>query len=703
MAETPSDKTCPLAYCQVLQGSLDELLSREWLITNGMGGYASGTVIGANTRRYHGLLVSPNRPPLERAVLLSGMLERVILPDGVVELANFEFNHAIHPRGFEHLKEFDYSIAPPRPWVQFVYQLGEVELTKRIIMFCGHPLSCIEYRLDAPGDPLIQVDFLPMFACRDFHGLRRRRMGEVFDIDVDPRCAVWLADRIDRDLSVALIPHAEEPAQVVRYDHQPDWWFNFRYRVEAERGQPCGEDLFSPGWWRTRLRPGGKLTWAAVANSTGLVDAYNLLGMATDAPASSGAEDADLVGRQLGHAADQFIVQRDRAGGKRSTTILAGYHWFGDWGRDTFIALPGLMVCRSRHAEALEVLRTFAEKQHDGLIPNRFSDYGDACEYNSIDASLWFIHAADQYIQASGDQDCWETILGPACAGVVRAFEQGTAFETRVDEDGLVRCGNPTTQVTWMDAKQGDTVFTPRHGKPVEINALWYNALCILARRMAPIDSELAHRCSELAERVRQWFTPTFWNDRDRCLFDCVRDTEIDGSIRPNQIFAVSLPHSALPRDRQRAVVDCIETHLLTPYGLRSLSPKAPQYRGRYEGDAFSRDSAYHQGTVWAWLIGPFVEAYLRVNDFGESARQRAETLLQPLIDHLGQAGLGNISEIFDGDPPHTPRGCIAQAWSVAEILRVRCLIQTARAADEATERNRAKPERGRPAKTASS
>lgn len=685
MSHNQSGRACPKAFCNVLQGSLEELMTREWLITNGLGGYASGTVGGVNTRRYHGLAVCPQHPPLERIMLLSGMLEKVTMPGGPVELANFEFNHAIHPKGFEHLKEFDYSIAAPQPWVQFVYQIDDVEITKRVVMFTGKQSVRIEYRVDTPSDRSVQIDFLPMIACRDFHHLRRRRMGDVFDMDADPRCSVWLADKIKPELSMALIPHAEEPSQVVRFDQKPDWWLNFRYRAEAERGQDCGEDLHSPGWWRARLRPGGRLIWSIVPNSTSLIDAYNMIGAEAETLAvRHPPRSDDLVTRQLSDAADQFIVRRTGAGGKQYATILAGYHWFGDWGRDTFIALPGLMIARGRHDQARDVLRTFAEKQRNGLIPNRFSDYGDDCDYNSVDASLWFIHAADQYVRASGDEDSWREVLAPACAETIRAFDQGTEFDTAVDEDGLVRCGNPDTQVTWMDAKCGGVVFTPRHGKPVEINALWYNALCILAKRLMDTDAESANRCSELAWLVRKNFGPTFWNDRDKCLFDCVRQDEIDASIRPNQIFAASLPHTPLPPDRQRAVVECVAQHLLTPYGLRSLSPKDPKYAGTYQGDAFQRDSVYHQGTVWAWLIGPFTEALLRVNDFSQQARHRATALLQPLIDHLGNAGLGSISEIFDGDPPHAPKGCIAQAWSVAEVLRARHLIQDHQHSDNA-------------------
>ena len=677
MSDPPSNAACPLAVCQVLHGDLDELLSREWLITNGLGGYASSTVIGANTRRYHGLLVTAKRPPLERVLLLAAMLERIVLPDGAVELANFEFNHAVHPHGFTYLKEFDYDLAPPRPWVQFVYRVNDIELTKRVVMLRDRPIVCVEYRVDSPNDLPVQIDFLPLVAARDFHGLRRRRMGEVFEIDADPRCAVWLADTLDRDLSLGLIPNAEEPSQVIRFDRRPDWWFNFRYRAEAERGLPCGEDLFSPGWWRTRLRPGGKLTWSIVGNSTSLIDAYNVLGTAAELPTTPPTLVGDITSQELGYAADQFIVQRNRAGGKRSTTILAGYPWFGDWGRDTFIALPGLLLCTGRHAEAREVLTTFAEKQRNGLIPNRFSDYGDECDYNSIDASLWFIHAADQYVRITGDEEIWHRVLGPAGVALVRAFEQGTDFDTRLDDDGLVECGNPGTQITWMDAKHGDVVFTPRHGKPVEISALWYNALCVLARRLTQVDPDVARRCTELSEQVAERFAATFWNERERCLFDCVRGSEIDAGIRPNQIFAVSLPYSPLPPGRQRDVVACVDRHLLTPYGLRSLSPESPQYRPRYEGDTFGRDSAYHQGTVWAWLIGPFVEAHLRVSGFSDEARNRAREMLQPLIDHLGQTGLGSVSEIFDGDPPHAPRGAIAQAWSVAELIRARHLVET--------------------------
>jgi len=332
--------------------------------------------------------------------------------------------------------------------------------------------------------------------------------------------------------------------------------------------------------------------------------------------------------------------------------------------------LPGLLLLDRRLDEAREVLCTFASAQQDGLIPNRFSDYGDGCDYNSVDASLWFIHAAASYMDAGGEAGTWNRVLAPACERVVDAFAHGTRFDIRMDEDGLITAGNPTTQLTWMDAKQGDVVFTPRHGKPVEVNALWYHALCLLSRRSRNADTFAA-----MARRVAESYPAVFWNSQRKCLYDCVRPDKADDAIRPNQIFAVSLPHSALTPGQQAAVVACVRRHLLTPYGLRTLGPGEPGYRGRYGGTAFERDAAYHQGTVWAWLIGPFVEAFLRVNAFSDAAKARCRRMLGPLVRHLDDAGLGSVSEVFDGDPPHSPGGCPAQAWSVAELRRALALV----------------------------
>jgi glycogen debranching enzyme len=680
----------------------DAQVRREWLLTNGRGGFASGTVVGVPTRRYHGLLVASARPPLERWLLLSAMLERVTVNGRKYELANFEFDHAIHPHGFEHETDFATSNNLSLPWVRFVYQHEVMRLTKRIVLPKGRDEVWIHYRLEGPPGAQLTMDLMPYVAMRDFHGLTRafeggfrvQESGGAVSIDAGGPPRLWI-QTITRTGNVA------------PFERQPDWWYGFFYRQEAERGQDCHEDLFTPGFFSTSATGVIELSVRAVADFAPLdsmppVDPALAEKVADDpagdsaAPASRPAVtqgsprakplptasslqtahdgsviiDEQLVDDRLVEAADAFIVARRRADGTSSTTILAGYHWFGDWGRDAFIALPGLLLETGRFAEARKVLETFASAQQDGLIPNRFSDYGDGCDYNSVDASLWFVHAATLYCELSGDDDSWRTVLGPACRRVIDAFVAGTRYSIHMDVDGLVACGDPTVQLTWMDAKCGDVVFTPRNGKPVEINALWYHDLCALAQRVRTDDPTQAADYTELAARVKSSFARSFWNEASRCLYDVVRDRWSDRAIRPNQIFAVSLPHSPLSDVQQRAVLSAVECELLTPYGLRSLSWRDPVYRRRYEGDSFQRDSSYHQGTVWGWLIGPYVEAYLRLHDFSTPAKARMRERLLPLIAHLDEACIGSVSEIFDGDEPHTPRGAVAQAWSVAELLR---------------------------------
>ena len=646
-------------------------IKREWLITNGRGGYASGTTVGVPTRRYHGWLVAPARPPLERWLLLSSVLDCVSVAGQRVEFANYEFVHAFHPHGFEHQVDFTVTNALPMPQVCFAYEHDELRFNKRIILPHGRDEVWVAYQLQGPAGTEVSLELCPLVAMRDFHSLTRY---------FDPGFAVGQCDGQVHVDAAANGPRLwleairTDGGPAVAFDRQPDWWYGFMYREESARGQDDHEDLFVPGWFRARGVGSVEVVLRAVADFAGQ-DAMPHASMAV--PANTPIRETTREGRLL-EAAQAFVVTRRRADGTNSTTILAGYHWFGDWGRDTLIALPGLLLETQRFSEARQVLETFASAQQDGLIPNRFSDYGDGCDYNSVDASLWFLHAADAYCQASGDTFAWDALLGPACERIVEAFRVGTLFNIHMDDDGLVVCGDPSTQLTWMDAKHGDVVFTPRHGKPVEINALWYHGLCVLASRIKPVDPRRASQYAELASRVRASFAATFWNDELQCLYDVVQESRSDPAIRPNQIFAVSLPHSALSTKRQQAVVNCVRKELLTPYGLRSLAPGDPSYRGRYEGGFFERDGAYHQGTVWAWLIGPYVEAYLRVNKFSPSACSTMRKLLEPLIDHLDDACIGSVSEIFDGDSPHTARGCVAQAWSVAELLRAWHLSQPA-------------------------
>ena len=667
MSTATADMTEQATEAARLADDFDNQITREWLITNGRGGFASGTVLGIPTRRYHGLLVAAARPPLERWLLLSAVLERVGVSGRRHELANFEFDRIIHPRGYHHLTDFVVSNNPDTPWVRFVYAHDGLRLTKQVVLLRGRDEVSIRYRLEGPpGEPL-SLELCPFLAMRDFHGVTRAFDGSYPISEIREHVTV---DAFRTGPRLWLSVQRSDDGIPVAFERRPDWWYGFRYREESARGLDDHEDLFVPGWFRASGTGSIGVEFRATADFTPDLSAMPETRPARTPDASAaGGDSVDVEGR-LREAASAFVVARQRDGNHELTTILAGYPWFGDWGRDTFIALPGLLLETGRLAEARQVLEVFASAQRDGLIPNRFSDYGDGRDYNSVDASLWFVHAADAYVSASGDQDAWRQVLGPACHRVMDAFLAGTRFNIHVDHDGLVACGDESTQLTWMDAKCGNVVFTPRHGKPVEINALWYHGLCAMAERSAAHDPDQSARCGELAARVQHSFVETFWNPSGRYLFDVVRNGWADPAVRPNQIFAVSLPHSPLDRPQQGYVLTCVENRLLTPYGLRSLCPKHPSYSGRCTGGPFERDSVYHQGTVWGWLIGPYVEAYLRVHDFSDRAQAKMRGRLQPLIDHLDVIGIGSVSEIFDGDAPHTPGGCIAQAWSVAELLR---------------------------------
>lgn len=644
---------------------IEAALEQEWLLTNGRGGFASGTPLSIPTRRYHGLLVAAARPPLERWLLLAGMLERVYIKGQVYETACFEFSDKLHPQGFRSLQHFSFSNNSRTPWVRFVYHLDGGELVKEILMPRGRDEVLIRYRLETGPGKRAALEVGPLLAMRDFHSLTQAFEGgyAIQEIDGGYVTVDAYADGPRVWLSAAAPDHRE----AVQFRREPDWWYHFVYRKETARGLEDQEDLFLPGWFVAHGERAVECTIRAVA-------AFGSEMHDTPEPALPFAinaySSAPGVEERLRQAADAFVVKRSRSTGADLTTILAGYPWFGDWGRDTFIALPGLLLETHRFAEAYDVLKVFGSALKDGLVPNRFSDYGDGRDYNSVDASLWYIHAADAYCEASGDAAAWPAVLGPTCEQIVQAFMEGTRHRIHMDSDGLVSCGDPTTHLTWMDAKYGDIVFTPRHGKPVEINALWYHAICLMADRMEPHREEAAARYRQLASQVRGSFLATFWGNEEYGLHDVVRDGWQDISVRPNQIIAVSLAHSPLNASQQRTVLDVVTRELLTPYGLRTLSPSHPSYHGRYEGGMFERDQAYHQGTVWAWLIGPYAEAYLRVHNWSAEAKRLMREQLSALVTHLDDAGLGSINEIFDGDPPHRPHGSIAQAWSVAELLR---------------------------------
>jgi len=615
-------------------------LSREWLESNGLGGFASSTVCGRNTRRYHGLLTAALEPPVKRYSLLSKLEETLIVDGARFDLSSNFYVGAIHPRGDESLVDFRLD-----PWPVFAYRAGGVEIEKRLFLVRGENALVVEYELRVPR-PGVTLEVRPLVAFRDYHSTTR------WNEALDRRAGF-------EEGVVSVKPYATLPELHFAHnarDASPagDWYYHFEFPVERERGFEETEDLFNPF----------RLTFALDRPAT--VIASTERRRAEDA---SGLRDGERLrraalakGGPLAVAADHFVVERT---GKK--TVVAGYPWFTDWGRDAMIALPGLTLSTGRFADARAVLEAFAAAMDRGMLPNRFPDAGEEPEYNTADATLWFFEAARAYLAASGDEAFVRETLYDKLREALEWHVAGTRYGIRADDNGLLRCGEPGVQLTWMDAKVGDWVVTPRIGLPVEIQALWYNALCVAADFAARFDDpDTAKRALELAPRAKRSFLELFWNPALDCLYDVVDGDAKDSSIRPNQIFAVSLPYTMLDDEHAAKVVAVVERELLTPMGLRTLAPGDPNYRGRYEGGVLERDSAYHQGTVWPWLLGPFIDAWKRVHP-GEDASR----FLAPLHAHLEEACLGQISEIADGDAPHTPRGCFAQAWSVAELLRI--------------------------------
>jgi len=635
-------------------GDLAAALRREWLVTNGLGGYASGTLAGINTRRYHGLLVAAQAPPVERTVLLAALDEWAVLDDRRYPLSAHEYaGGTIDPDGYRYVETWTLDGMLP----VWTYAFEDILLEKRIWMTSGRNTTYVRYRL-VRGDRPVSLEITPLVTARDFHALRRA--GPAPDVHAD---GSGIAVRFD-DATVpcrVLVPGG-------RYDPGGAWWWQFAYREEAARGLDDLEDLYAPGRFTVPVAPGGGAALIATLDASPDTDAGGALAAARGRQEAlvrrAGAGPREPLVGQLVLAADQFLVRR---GGGQS--VLAGYPWFNDWGRDAMIALPGLALATGRHDDAAAVLHTFAAAVRDGLVPNNFPDRAGAePSYNTADASLWFVLAVHAYAAAvPGAPAAAE--LRPAVREILDRHIAGTRFGIGMDpRDGLLRAGVPGIQLTWMDAKVGDAVITPRVGKPVEIQALWYNALRAGAALVAPVDGGAAFRYGALAERARAAFRATFARPGCATLADVVDTPDGDDfSVRANQLFAVSLPFPLLDGGAAAEMVRAAGRALLTSYGLRSLAPDAPNYHGAYTGDLLSRDRAYHEGTVWGWLIGPYAEAYHRVT----GDRDGALALLRPFEQHLGDAGLGTISEIFDGDPPHHPRGCIAQAWSVAEVLRV--------------------------------
>jgi len=648
-----------IQFKQQICGDLDAALHREWLETNGLGGFASSTIIGLNTRRYHGLLVAATKPPVGRFVLLA-KLEETLFIDGLpFDLSANKYPGVVHPQGFGYLKQFRLD-----PFPVFTYEVEGIEIEKIVFMIYGANSTVVHYELAQNNHPEapknLRLEIRPLIAFRGYHSTTHENSALNPALKVEPGLT-------------AVTPYTGLPTLYLGHNagelkKTSDWYRNFEYDAERERGLDFREDLFNPFvlQFNLRARPQASVVASTERRDVTRVAEYRQAEITRRQNTALSSPVDDDFARHLATAADQYIVSRGD-----QKTVIAGYHWFSDWGRDTMIALRGLTLPTGKYEVARSILRTFAKHVDQGMLPNRFPDAGETPEYNTVDATLWFFEAAHAFLAYTGDLEFVRNELYPGFTDIIAWHARGTRYGIKVDPSGLLASGEPGVQLTWMDAKVGDWVVTPRCGKPVEIQALWYNALCIMEDFARRFDDDVRQRGYRDMATIASWaFNRLFWNEKDGCLYDVVNDGPPDRSIRPNQIVAISLTHTMLAPERARSVVEKVQQHLLTPYGLRTLAPNDPQYRGRYTGDPTSRDGAYHQGTVWPWLLGPFITAYVKVHGGSDAARRQAAEWLAPLNDHLSDAGLGHISEIFDGDAPHRPCGCIAQAWSVAEVLR---------------------------------
>ncbi len=656
------------------------LLTREWLVTNGIGGYASGTISGNITRRFHGLLVASLPAPLGRTMMLNHVAELARLDDGTSFVLDAQRRSTEEGAGFARARLADFSMNDGVP--TWRYELGATHVLERaVVMPHWQNTVAVQYRL-LEGPSGVKLELFPWVNFRPH---------ETLAVPLRSYALTAIEDRYE------IATAGDYPPLRLRVAAERSAFFlesepirNVHYGIEKSRGYDSVSDQYSPGFFRVELAVGASATLVAstepwsVATALTADEIFEFEAtrrarlLAAAAPSVREGFGAELV-----LAADQFVINaagragnaaRSHAHGDELRTVIAGYHWFTDWGRDTMISLEGLTLVTGRHDEARYILRTFSHYVKDGLIPNMFPEGTTSGVYYTADATLWFFHAIDRYLSYTGDR----TLLGhvlPLLVSIIEHHVAGTRFGIVVDpQDGLLRQGSPDHPLTWMDAKVGDLIVTPRRGKAVEINALYYNALCLVAGWLRETSGvEAAALFEERAAKTRASFNRRFWYEPGEYLYDVVDgESGDDTAFRPNQVLAVSLPHAVLDPQHWGSVVSRVEERLVTPMGLRSLAPGHPDYKPRYFGDLRARDLAYHQGTVWAWLIGPFVDAWLKVHP---ERTAEARRFLEAFPTHLDEACVGSISEIFDAETPYTPRGCIAQAWSVAEVLRLRAKL----------------------------
>jgi predicted glycogen debranching enzyme len=641
--------------------NLTELSQDEWMEADGLGGFASGTVSGIRTRRYHALLLTATKPPAGRLVLVNGFDASVETSSGTYAISSQLYpSDVMHPDGAKRIVEFERE-----PWPKWIFALEDgTKVQQEIVSLNSASIVALSWRVvNATAKALLTVR--PFLSGRDYHAMHHENSAFQFLPEMGDKRLVWR-------------PYWGIPAIIAlhngSYQHQPDWYRHFVYRQERERGLDFSEDLATPGVFHFDLSAGeGILIFAAEGfTEKCATPEQSAEQVATEIRASELRRRASFS-TPLDRAADAYLVKRGN--GK---TIVAGYPWFTDWGRDTFISLRGLCLATGRLDVARDILLEWSNVVSEGMLPNLFPDHGDRPEYNSVDASLWYIAAVHDFLAATqskrGMISQWQKkSLQQAVEAILNGYSQGTRYGIRMDQDALLAAGVSGVQLTWMDAKVGDWVVTPRIGKPVEVQALWLNALWI--------GSQFNERWREPLARGLDSFRSRFWNSQGGYLYDVVdadhQPGKLDPSFRPNQIFTVGgLPMQIIDGEQARQIVDAVERRLWTPLGLRSLAPEESNYTAHYEGGVRERDGAYHQGTVWPWLIGPFVEAWVRVRGGDEAAKHEARLrFVAPLLEHLNHAGLGHVSEIADADQPHVPRGCPFQAWSLAELLRLDRLV----------------------------
>src|SRR5450432_251433 len=650
-----------LAVNKSVLDDFNEAVQLEWLETNGLGGWSSSSVIFCNTRRYHGLLVAATVPPAERMSLLSKLDETIIIGNDRFDLSCNQYEgDTIYPRGNQHVQGFSKGMFP-----QWTYEVDSIRLKKTIAMLHGENTVLIMYDVIKSAAPF-SLEWLPLISARGYHSLQHANNNIWWDVQFE--------NGIFHNKPFEGAPDIYISVPGSSYAHQPEWYYKFNYAVEMYRGLDYEEDLFNHGKISLSLKEGDSVGIIISTESPADRHAHQLLEKETIRRQSLILHSGNKTIQQLVLAADQFIVKRtiqDPATGisQDGATVIAGYHWFTDWGRDTMISLPGLCLRTGRNKDAKKIISAFAKNVSMGMLPNRFRDNNEPPEYNNVDGTLWYFFSVFKYFQATNDKEFILSEILPVLKDIMNWHYKGTRYNIHVDTDELLYAGEKGQQLTWMDAKIGDWVVTPRMGKPVEIQALWYNALKIFSSLLSlngqPEDSE---RVNMDAFKAKKSFIEKFWYAEGNYLYDNIDENgHPDTTLRPNQLFAISLHYPLTEGKQAESVLKIIEDKLYTPVGLKSLTPDDIHYSGIYGGSAFKRDSSYHQGTVWTWLLGPYVDALVKT--YG--SKIRAQEVINQFRYHLKEGCIGSVSEIADGDEPHLPRGCIAQAWGVAEILRV--------------------------------